>query len=264
MADEEVKPVEEPKPEATVENPEATVETKEAEIPLAEEETLKDEIPVEAKAEEKPPEEPKPDWRERELKSKHRQNQELKRQLEEERNRREAAEALAAKFNQRTETETPVVPVDEVDKRAKEMLAQQRYVEDCNKTAQSGEKTYGATWKDAVQNLELLGGFDQDTMNGILASDDPAKALYELGRNPEHYHRIMELPLHRRIIEIGKISMQPLTPKKVSEAPPPVNPIGGRAAPAASTLSDDLPDEKWFAMRRAQRRAKWEANNPRR
>ena len=110
----------------------------------------------------------------------------------------------------------------------------------------------------------MLGGFDQDTMNGILASDDPAKALYELGKNPDQYHRIMELPVPRRIIEIGKIAMQAASPKKVSEAPAPVTPVGGRAAPAATTLDDKMDDDKWFQTRRAQRRAKWEAQQPRR
>ena len=256
MADEEVKPDEEvPQvPTETVE--EVPAEAKQEELPLAAE------AAEEPKPEEPKPEEPKPDWRERELKAKHRQLQEAKRREAELQQQLEAAKALAAKFNQKTEPEFPqVVPVDQVEKRAQELLANQRYVEDCNKTAQKGEQVYGDSWKEAVSNLEMLGGFDQDTMNGVLATDDPAKVLFELGKNPDHYHRIMELPPAKRIIEMGKIAMQQIQPKKVSEAPPPVNPIGGRAAPAKATLTDELDDDKWFQIRRAQRREKWERAN---
>ena len=266
MSDEEVKHNEEVAQVAPETVAEVPAEAKQEELPLAASEEQPAEEQAEVKAGEPKPEEPKIDWKDKELKAKHRQLQEAKRRELELQRRAEAAEAIAAKFNQKTEqTEfQATVPVDEVDKRAKELLAQQRYVEDCNKTAQSGEKVYGESWKDAVSNLEILGGFDQQTMNGVLATDDPAKVLYELGRNPDNYHRIMELSPEKRIIEMSKLAMQPST-KKVSEAPAPVSTVGGRAAPAPTTLNDNLDDDKWFQIRRAQRRAKWEANNaPRR
>ena len=98
-------------------------------------------------------------------------------------------------------------------------------------------------------------------MNGLLACDDPVKVLFELGKNPDHYHRIMELPIERRIIEMEKLATQPAKIKTVSDAPPPVNPVGGRAAPAAQTLRDDMDDDKYFPIRRAQRQAAWERKN---
>jgi hypothetical protein len=261
MADEEVKneEVAQATPETVEEVP---AEAKQEELPLVAAEETKEE-PV---AEEPKVEEPKTDWKDKELKAKHRQLQEAKRREADLQRRAEAAEALAAKFNQmpdKQEFVPSVVPADQVEKRAQELNAQQRYVEECNKTAKDGEEKYKTDWKDAVSNLEMLGGFDQDTMNGILASDDPSRALYELGKNPDQYHRIMELPVPRRIIEIGKIAMQTTT-KKVSDAPPPVKPLGGRAAAAPATLEDKLDDDKWFEIRRAQRRAKWEAQQPRR
>src|ERR1017187_10435382 len=273
MADEEEKPNEAVTPVPIEASEEIPAEAKQEELPLATAEEAKTEEPVEVKTEEPKPEEPKPeepklDWKDKELKAKHRQLQEAKRREAELQRRAEAAEALASKFNQKVESlpefKPSVVPADQVEKRAQELLSQQKYLEDCNKAARDGEDKYKTDWKDAVYNLEMLGGFDQDTMNGILASDDPAKALYELGKNPDNYHRIMELPVPRRIIEIGKLSMQSTSPKKVSEAPAPVNPVGGRAAPAATTLDDKMDDDKWFATRRAQRRAKWEAQQPRR
>lgn len=266
MADEEVKPNEEIPAVPVEASAEVPAEAKQEELPLVAAEEAKTEEPVEVKAEEPKVEEPKPDWKDKELKAKHRQLQEAKRREAELQRRAEAAEALASKFNQKVDSlpEPLVVPADQVEKRAQELLSQQKYLEDCNNAARDGEDKYKTEWKDAVSNLEMLGGFDQDTMNGILASDDPARALYELGKNPDNYHRIMELSVPRRIIEIGKLAMQPASQKKVSEAPAPVNPVGGRAAPAPTTLDDKMDDDKWFQVRRAQRRAKWEAQQPRR
>lgn len=259
MADEEVKPIEEVAQVAIETIEEVPVEAKQEELPLAAESAdpeVKSEEPSKV-------EEPKPDWRERELKAKHRQLKELQRRLEDAEREKEAAKALAARFNQKVETtdSSAVVSDDEVEKRARQLLANNKYVEDCNKTAQKGEQAYGESWKEAVSNLEMLGGFDPDTMNGVLATDDPAKVLFELGKNPDQYHRIMELSPAKRIIEMGKIAMQPTQVKKVSEAPAPVTPLGGRAAPAKATLTDTLDDDQWFQIRRAQRRAKWEQAN---
>jgi hypothetical protein len=273
MADEEVKPVE----EQVTETP-PTEETKQEELPLvAATEEVPEEEQIGDKADEtlqaikaaerelgkNPTDEPKTDWREKELKAKHRQLKDAERREQEMKAKIDALEALAAKFNQPTSVEPAVVPVDEVDRRAKEILAQQQYVENCNKAAQEGESTYKEGWKAAVENLELLGGFDPATMNGVLATDAPAKVIYELGKNPDNYHRIMQLPLEKRIIEMGKLAMNPSS-KPVSNAPAPVNPVGGRTAPPAQVLRDDMDDDKWYAIRRAQRQKKWEANNVRR
>lgn len=261
MADEEVKPVEETVPETT----EAAEETQE-ELPLAaasEEATEADKPAETAEPAEPVKEEPKPDWKEKELKAKHRQLQDAKRREAELQAKLDAQAALLAKFNQGERTEASVVPVDEVDRRAKEIVAQERYVDSCNKTAADGEKTYGESWKEAVSNLEILGGFDSATMNGVLATDAPAKVLFELGKNPDRYYQIMQMPLERRIIEMGKIAMAPAS-KPVSNAPAPVNPVGGRAAPAKETIRDDMDDDKWYSVRLAQKRAKWNANQVRR
>ena len=141
MADEEVKPVE----EQVTETPPAE-EAKQEELPLAAatEETAEAEQPAETAAEPEPVEpvveEPKPDWKEKELKAKHRQLQDAKRRESEMQAKIEALEALAAKFNQTTQSEPAVVPLDEVDRRAKEILAQQQYVENLQQ-GRAGRRT---------------------------------------------------------------------------------------------------------------------------
>lgn len=243
---------------------EANVEPAQEELPLAEA-TAEEKPAEEVKAEEAPEpakEEPPVDWRDRELKSKHRQLQQEKREKAELQAKVAALEAINAAGGQTADkTIASVVSNDDVEKRAQELLAQQRYVENCNKAAEAGEKAFGESWKYAVQNLELLGGFDMPTMNGVMATDDPAKVLFELGKDPDKYHRLMEMPYEKRIIEMGKIAMQPVAPKKVSDAPPPVSTVGGRAAPAAATLSDKLDDDAWYAVRAAQRQKRYEQKN---
>lgn len=255
MADEEiVPPVEEAK---APEQPE---------LPLAEEAAPDAEATPET-AEAEPPaeqvvEEAAPDWKDRELGSKHRQIQKLKDELARERSEKEALKALTDRV---AGSETPTQPLQQtisqsdIDAAADRKIAHDRYVEDCNKTAETGEKAYGTEWRGAVQNLELLGGFDPDTMTGLLATDDPAKVLFELGKNPDNYHRIMQLPSAKRIIEMGKLAMTPVATKKVSEAPAPVNPVGGRAAPAPTTLNDNMSDDEWYAAAKAARARRFAA-----
>lgn len=259
MADEEVKPTDPDNNWSFPEEPKE--ETKQEELPLeaSAEETAEADKP---EPEPEKPAEDKSDWRDKELKAKHRQIQEMKRLQAEKDAEIAAKDALLAKFNQGKTNETPAVPIDEVDKRVQEKLAEQRYVEQSNKVVAAGEATYKDGWKEAISNLELLGGFDMQTMNGVLATDDPAKVLYELGKNPDRYHSLMGMSLERRIIEMGKIAMAP-SQKPVSNAPPPVNPVGGRAAPAKETLRDDYDDDKWYQIRLAQKRAKWSAEHRR-
>lgn len=258
MADEEVVKQEE-LPLADKPADEPVIEAKADETPP---EVAAEETPAEAKPE--PVEERKPDdWMPKELKAKHRQVQDLKRQVAEEKAAREAAEALAAKFNQTPANNvTSSVPVDEVEKRAQQLVQQQRYIEDCNKAAQAGEKSFGADWKSAIENLELKGGFDEQTMRGILAtakkhgSDAPAKVLYELGKDPNRYDALMALPYEERIIEMADL-VRTAPSKPVSNAPAPVSTVGGKATPVGKTLSDGLDDDQWFAIRRAQRLKKF-------
>lgn len=258
----------------------AEEELKQEELPLVDEkpaeavpdkveetvEVAAEETPAEVKEPEAEPE--KPDWRDKELKAKHRQNKDLERRLAEERNAREAAEAINAKFNQGKQEAAPpgYVPATEVSRLAAEERAKEKYIEQCNIAANAGEKTFGADWKEAIENLELKGGFDEQTMRGILATarrhgtEAPAKILFELGKDPNRYDALMALPYEERIIEMADLVRQPAT-KTVSSAPAPVAAIGGKAAPAGKTLSDGQTDDEWYSVRMGQKRKRWESRH---
>lgn len=150
---------------------------------------------------------------------------------------------------------------EEVDKRAEAKVLKNQYDKDCNEAAQNGKKLYGKTWDGAMENLKTLGGFDFDTMQGILATDNPSAVLHELGSKPEEYQRIMELPPAKRLAEMVKIALpKAKVPKGVSQAAAPVAAVRGRA-PADTELKDSLSDEEWATRRRAQRAARFQQRN---
>lgn len=220
------------------------------------------------------PAEPKADWRDKEIKRKHAQlkakearETELLRENEElralaERATRPAAEAPAASDAPPAPATpraaaAPAVDPTAVRTEAERIVAQQNYDKDCATAYESGAKAYGKEWDTSIERLKDLGGFDTETMVGLLATDNPAKVLHELGKNPDQYHRIMELPPAKRLNEMAKIaSTQPPKPK-ISEAPAPVEPVGGRSSPDSLELRDDLTDEEWNRRRDAQERQAW-------
>ena len=213
---------------------------------------------IEAKAEEPEViEEPKPDWKDRELKKKHAQIMQARRELE-------SKDAELAALRAGKPPDLSQIAPQEVEARARQIVDEQRYIENCNAANESGQKNYGSQWKAAVETLEQLGGFDIPTMRGIMATGAADKALFQLGRNPDEYHRIMDLPIERRIVEITKLTEKAMVaPKQVSQAPAPVRPVGGTAAPAKTELNDKMSDDEWYAAAKAQRAKKF-ANQGRR
>lgn len=231
------------------------------------------------------------DWRDREIAAKHRQNLDLKRQNDERQRRldeveRENADLRAiaerraatppadgepepAPVPARRAPSTPAAPnPDAVREEAGRLVAKENYDRDCTATFNKGKTTYGADWDAAIDRLSTLGGpegsIDIDTMVGLLATDDPARVLYELGSKPDEYHRIMALPPAKRLNEMAKIASAPAPKKQVSNAPAPVDPVGGRGANVGDELDDKLSDEDWYKRREAQKRRKWEAQQGRR
>lgn len=221
------------------------------------------------------------DWRDREIAAKHRQNLELKRVSDERQRRldeierenvdlRAIAERRGAAYTEDDET-PPALPArraapatadpDAVKAEASRMVAKDNYDRDCNAAFKKGKDTYGDKWDESVNRLATLGGpegaIDIDTMVGLLATDDPARVLYELGANPDEYHRVMGLPPAKRLNEMAKIASAPAPKKTVSNAPAPIEPVSGRGGAVNDELDDKLPDEQWYERRTAQKRKKW-------
>jgi hypothetical protein len=196
---------------------------------------------AEPKAEEKPEEQE--DWRAKQLGRQHRKLKEAERELAEKNQRIADLEALT---QQKTETAPqPQLTQAQIQAEARKLRDADRYRESLVAINQAGEKNYKGDWAKSLENLSQLGTVEMPTMQGILATDDPAKVLYELGKNPSEYLRIMELPPARQQTEFVKLSLKTQTAKKVSEAPEPVDAVRGRVQP--STLPTDTDsDEDWY------------------
>lgn len=184
----------------------------------------------------------------------------------------------------------PQVEDARVERRAQELTAAGRLEDQLNAAVAKAKELHKEKWDAAYQNLQTLGGFDADTLAAITATDDPSKVLYELGADPAQYQRVMELPPHRRLNEIVKLGQAAApaapAPKKISDAPAPIEPITGSnnsSAPKFSLQDKEIPygswqaspfesqrmdsdsnDERWYQERLAQKKASkgrpWSAN----
>lgn len=211
---------------------------------------------------------PVADWRSRELGRKHRTIQTQKTRIQELEeanevlrlaNEKAAPGAAAAAGDPPTRSAARRDDDADLETRAQQIAARNEFTRDCNTVAAAGSKNYGAKWAQAQSTLAELGGVDIRTMTGILATDDPSKVLYELGTNPDEFHRIMDLTPERRQTEMVKLAMKPA--KKApgrSKAPAPIEPVRSRSGGDSLALSDDLDDDTWAARRRAAKQAKWE------
>lgn len=225
-----------------------------------------------AAAEPEPKTEPVPDWKDKELKRKHRQIQDAKareRQLEQE---LADARALLARTEATDDEEEPparkaapasdVVPRSEVRREAENIVAQADFNRSCNEVEKKGKAEYKKEWDEIADTLSTLGGFTTDEMQGILATDDPAKVLYTLGKDPDKFHEIKELPPAKKLAAMVKLALPSDKPKpKPSDAPEPVEPVAGRPGAVLGDLDDRLSDDEWHAKRDAQRAKRWAARN---
>ena len=217
-------------------------------------------------------EQPKPqekDWRDKELAKKHAQLKEKDRREAELQQRIKDLEELAAQATSRQTEQpsevrpAPVLPTapkmddSAVQKAAAELRNQEKFNEACVAAEIKGKEVYKDEFEKSVENIRLLGGFDPETMVGILATDDPSKVLYELGKNPNEYHRIMELAPAKRIAEMTKMAMTATPKPKLSEAPAPVDTVNGHGGAPASELRDDLSDDEWNRIRDEQEHKRW-------
>lgn len=133
-----------------------------------------------------------------------------------------------------------------------------RFNQACNEVYQKGKNAHADNFDAAVQNLSQLGFMNREMLDIVLSLDDPAKALMDLGGDPDRASQIMALPLGKRAVELAKISIttEPKpAPTKLSNAPRPVATVSGSARVTAAP-SDDDPDDVWFAKRNAEIRAR--------
>ena len=130
---------------------------------------------------------------------------------------------------------------------------------------------YSKDWAQVSRNLEAQGGVTEELLRGILATDDPAYVLIELGKNPAAYQEVLDLPPAKRQTALVKIALakkpsvdpaavDPAKPRPPSGAPAPVSQLsGGSPGPAVDLYDPKMvsqeKDDAWYAERRRQKSA---------
>jgi len=131
-------------------------------------------------------------------------------------------------------------------KEAEKLVAEQRFNDSCNKVYAAGKSEF-QDFDQAVANLQMV-GVNRQFLEMATESDAGAKLLHHLGTDLDEAARIMALPPIQMARELTKLELklsQPKAQKPVSNAPPPIKPIGtGKAT--SEGLSDDLPIDEWM------------------
>lgn len=101
---------------------------------------------------------------------------------------------------------------------------------------------------EGVDHIQITPSFE----NALLESKYGAQVAYELAKDPERFAKINQMPVLQAAIEIGKveasIDMRKQTSQaKPTNAPAPINPVGG-SAPAVKSESE-MSDSEWYKSR---------------
>lgn len=172
----------------------------------------------------------------------------------------EAARAAAPVGGYKTQAEFDAAVQAEANNRSAQAAAQAATADfdrQCNDVWAKGTETYKTDFEAAVQNLQGVGAMNKDILDLVLATDDPAKVLLDLGSNPDRAAELLGMTPAKRAVEIAKLAVAipaKKTPEPISKVPPPIRPIEGSARVSAE-LKDDDDDQTWFAKREAQVRA---------
>lgn len=225
-----------------------------------------------------PPAAPQPDWRDREISSKHRQLKErdariaeLERQLNE-RSSSTPPPVTPAPTPQPPPQPQPQQPVpaaktedqlrkeiaDAAKVEAQQIVRKENFDRQSADTVRKGVEAYGQEkWVGALNTLEQLGGVSQDELEMMMGVENPHQVLYELGTNPAKVQELRNLSVAQRLTEYVKMGMtkQAVPAAKPSSTPAPVTPLGGRPAAVPQVeLKDDLSDDEWYRIRAQQKK----------
>ena len=173
-----------------------------------------------------------------------------------------AADAQAAQENApaggyRSQADFDAAVQAEANRRAAQEVAAREQADfnaACDAAYNAGKGAYQDDFDTAVENLRGVGAMQKDILDIVLAMDDPAKVLFDLGSDPGKAAALLQMTPAKRAAEIAKMAVT-ATPKAeptpLSRAPRPVQPVEGSARPN-SEPSDADDDATWFAKRNAQ------------
>lgn len=95
--------------------------------------------------------------------------------------------------------------------------------------------------------------FNDGTLTAILESEQSADIGYHLMKNAAEYQRIINLPPLQQIKEIARLEDKFKTappPKRITQAPTPLNPLGGGTDANTQKDPNKMTDAEWIAWER--------------
>ena len=143
------------------------------------------------------------------------------------------------------------------DAKREQSARQQQQEQSAKSVATKTESIYAEAQK--------IPGFDREEFDALpltpaiasalIDSDAPAKLMAHLAANPDEVDRIAGLSPARQAAEIGKLETKLTSAPKVSNAPPPIKPIGTKGSATNSDPSRMTMEE--YAAKRKAEGARW-------
>lgn len=144
---------------------------------------------------------------------------------------------------------------------AQQIVEQQQFAEKCNNLVDTGKEKYGEAFEETMQNMRAAGAIgevDPGFIQAVLDLENPVKVFHTLGQDPDEATRLLNLPPRKQIIELARLDAKLTKPPvvKISQAPPPITPVGGAAKAEVSLEDPKLSMEAWIEQRNKTRRSR--------
>lgn len=184
---------------------------------------------------------------------------ELRRQHEETQARLRALEDTlnARQTTQADGTPTPLTQSDVerlAEAKASQKAAEIEFNTACNTIFNDGVRQFG-DFEATLGNFKDVGGLTIPVVQAALATDDPAKALYELAKDRDLADRVLKLSPVKMAAELAKLALKQPKAKPTSAAPAPIQPVRGTATPVAKD-PEKMTAGEWMKWREEQLAAK--------
>lgn len=149
-----------------------------------------------------------------------------------------------------------------IDYRAEKRAAQKYQVAEAQSFVKKAEivKEIGAEkyedYNDVVLNSKHDIFYNKEFVNAIIDSDSAADVAYHLAKNPTEADRLMLMPRHRALAELGKLEARLSTSqKRKSKAPEPLGSLKTSSSPGKQTKKpDDMNLEEYKAWRSSRKK----------
>lgn len=137
----------------------------------------------------------------------------------------------------------------------KQVEEKQTVIDQHKKRVESAISTVYPDFDEVVDTIGNI-SFHEVSLEAVLSSEHSADISYYLGKHKDEAVRISAMPVQRQLVEIGKIEARfekkEPPPKRVTQAPAPINPVGGKAA--IDPNPDNMTDDEWYRHNLAQAR----------